>query len=209
MEIKYTNYQVDEKIYGKKGIVGLIDKTGDYIFNNFYDVKNLTYNKNFPTIFFLLFRNKQRRLAEILISELELNKELRKRKMSTLSESELAKVLMIKALTSSAKTLIIDSLDMILTPKSFEKLINTIKSHSSEIDKTIIFTTNKMDNILKCDKYIIVDNNNIIYNGKDLGTLPIQTETAEFTNLANKKGANLKYYKEVNDLLKAVYRSLQ
>jgi len=59
------------------------------------------------------------------------------------------------------------------------------------------------------DRYIVVSNGNITYNGKDFSAINEPTNIKNFTELANARGAKLKDYKEANDLLKAIYRSIK
>jgi len=73
-----------------------------------------------------------------------------------------------------------------------------------------LFSTNKIDNAIEvCDRFIIASENRIIYDGKDIDKLPEKTSIASFVDGANSKGAKLSYYKEPNDLLKAIYRSVK
>ena len=69
---------------------------------------------------------------------------------------------------------------------------------------------NKTDNLAQYpDRYIVVDENQITYNGKKFDAVHESTAIKNFTALANAKGAKLKEYKEPNDLLKAIYRSVK
>lgn len=207
--IKYTNFLVDEQVYGNYEIVGLVDMTGEFLYETMYDIKVPTFSSFLSVSLYLNLGNKNRKLTNILLSEFEIDRNLLNRPLSKLSSSELVKILLIKVATGDAKTIILDSIDTYLNYNDFTSVLKTLKSHIKEIDKTVIFSTNKVDNILSCDRYIIANDGSIIYNGNDIASLPIETETASITNLANKKGAKLDYYKDVNDLLKAIYRSVQ
>lgn len=212
MEINYTNFELNPKVFGTNCLSGLIDIDSQYLYNNVYDIRSLQYNENLTVTWFLKFgaNRKNKKIIFEMLSEFEISEELQKRKLKTLSESELTKVLIIKACISNAKTIILNYIDSILNWRDLNTVLKTIKNHLVEIEKNVIFSTNKIDNIiLHSDKYIIVKNNEIIYNGNDITELPIDTEINEFVKLANKKGAKLDYYKEANDLLKAIYRSIK
>lgn len=210
MEVKYTNFKVDSDIYPKGKICGLIDRTGNFLYETFYDVKKIAYNANMPVFLYLSLGSKNKKLVEAMKNEFEIRKELLKRPLKHLSESELLKILIIKLMTNDSKTIILDHVDSILNSGDLKTIFKMIKNNLSEVDKTVIFVTNKIDNIVSfTDRYIIADNGSIIYNGNDLNTLPIETSCVAFTRAAKKRGANLDYYKDVNDLLKAVYRNLK
>ncbi len=210
MEIKYTTFKVDTKIYPDGEICGLIDKSGDFLQNNFYDIRVLSYNKSLTANFFLKFASKKKALINEMCEELEIRKELLKRKLKTLSDSELLKFLVIKVLLSKSKTVILDSIDVYLNYGDLKRLLKMIKSHIKEFDKTIIFKSNNIDNLIGLtDRYIIAEDGKIFYNGKDLKKIPVAPSTVEFTRLANKKGAKLNYYEDINDLLKAIYRDIK
>ena len=55
---------------------------------------------------------------------------------------------------------------------------------------------------------MIVDDKTVLFNGDNFERLPIKTNLMKIADLANKKNAKLDYYKDVNDLLKAIYRSV-
>lgn len=209
MEIKCSFQESDEKTFGRNEIIGLIDKSGEFQKEHYPDAKTINKNDLMPVFLFLKTNYRQKRLIDNLISELEIPKDLMHRKLKSLSESELIKVLIIKAVTKDYRTIILDSIDTSLTWRDYHNLINSLKSHASDIGKTIIISTNKGNNILDCNRYIVTDNSRIVYKGKELSQLPVETDSGEFTTLANEKGAGINYYKDINDLLKAVYRSLK
>jgi len=212
MEINYTNFDLDAKIFGKNCLSGLIDLNGQYLYNNIYDIRKIQFNENMSVKLFLKFgaNKKNKKIIFEMLSEFEINEEIQKRKMKTLSESELIKVLIIKVCTSEAKTIILNSIDSTLNWRDLNTVLKTLKNHIVEMGKNVIFTSNKIDNIiLHCDKYIIIENETIIYNGNNVAELPVDPEINEFVKLANKKGAKLDFYKEPNDLLKAIYRSVK
>lgn len=207
--IKYTNFKVDEHLFGKGEIIGLYDKSGEYLNNTLYDIKSAIEAPHIPCGLYLKFKSKNQKLTATLMSEFGIDRELQKRTTKKLSSTEAIKISLINVLSSDAKTVILDSIDAYFNTEDFCHIIKTIKSHLKELDKTIIFLSNKPDHIIKADRYIVANESSIIYSGKDLHKLPIKTETMLFADLANKKGAKLDYYKEANDLLKAIYRNVR
>ncbi|HBA37726.1 MAG TPA: hypothetical protein DCY94_03300 [Firmicutes bacterium] len=207
--VKYTNFELDEHVYGKNELVGILDKTGGFIYESLYDIKTPLYNGNLPVNIFLAFGAKNKKLKANLISELEIGKELLKRPLKNLSTTETVKILSIKMMLSDCKTILFDFPDSYFNYKDLEKFLKTIRTHLKEANKTAIFTTNKPDNLLFGSKYIVVNDQSIIYNGNDFKSLPEPIETVEFAHLANTRGAKLDDYKEPSDLLKAIYRSVQ
>lgn len=206
--VNYSNFQLDESVYGKNELVTVLDKTGGFLYENIYDIEPPIYNKNFTVRLYLMFGIKNQKLKNALISELDIAV-LTKKKLKNLSTGELLKVLIVKTILSEAQTVILEGIDAYLNHHDLEHLLKTIKAHLKEADKTVIFETNKPEHLLFGTKYIVASDSSIIYNGHDFKKLPIDIETVEFAKLANKKGAKLDYYKEVNDLLKAIYRSVQ
>lgn len=207
--INYTNFALDENIYGKNEIVGFFDNTGDYLEKNIYDIKNLGLNISIPALWYLTIRSPKRELTQKLLSEFGISKKLIKRPLKKLSTTERLKIELTLVLASNAKTVILDNLDVYFNDQDFTRLIKTMKAYKNEIGKTIIFTSNNPDTIVKAERYIVSNDSSIIYDDVNLHTLPIKTNTMLFADLANKKGAKLDYYKEANDLLKAIYRSVR
>lgn len=212
MEVRYSNFSLDPKIYGSFELTGLVDLDSGFIHKNFYDVKNITYNEkmkvgNYLSVF---IPAPYRKLSDTLIAEFEFDKEFLKKKLGELSSSELIKVLAIKLMLSDAKVIFLDNIDIYMNTKDLNSFLKILKSHSKEAKKNIIFSTNKIDNIIDvCERYIIAQENSIIYNGKDIDKLPIKTELSEFASLALNKKVKLNNYKDINDLLKAIYRSVK
>lgn len=210
MEIKYTNFELDPNVYGKNEINGIIDQNGTYIYDNIYDINVFKPTTKFPVGIYLKSNLKTRKLVSSMLSDLEISKDLQSKSLKKLSSSELIKILVIKICVSNAKTIILELLDTYLCYKDMTLLLKTIKSHLKEIDKTVLVTTNKVDNLIELvDRYIVIKDGKIEYNGKDYTKIGVKTDIVTFTKIANAKGANLKEYKEANDLLKAIYRSVK
>lgn len=212
MEIKYTNFEIDPKIYGVGEIIGLYDPENNFIYENFYDERSVSYNPLVPVGLFLRFGKgiKDKKVIFDMLSEFEISKELQKRPLGKLSTSELIKVLIIKVALSPAKTIILDSIDTYLNSRDLNTVIKTLKNHLIEIQKSVIFTSNDIDNLLAvATQYVIIKDGKIAYNGKDFSKVGVETDISIFTKLANAKGAKLKNYKDESDLLKAIYRSIK
>lgn len=212
MEISYSNFEIDKVIYGDFEVCGLIDIDSNYIYNNFYDIKKMTFGSNISVNRFLygIVKSPREKIIDDMINDLEFDKSFLKKKMGVISSGELIKVLTIKLLTSDAKVIFLEHIDAYLSSKDLSKLLRMCRNYSKELTKNIIFKTSKVDNIIPdCERYIIVENNHIIYNGKDINELPIKSEITKFVEAANRKKAGLDNYKDVNDLLKAIYRSVK
>lgn len=212
MEVKYSNIRLDDKIYNTNELSGIFDEDGSFLDGTISDISTLTYNKKFPVMWFLrLGANKDRKkfIPEFL-ADFEISKELQKRKLEALSESELLKILIIKVCVSSARVVILDRIDSCLNWKDLNTVLKKMRSHAKASGQNILFTTNILDNIVNhSDKYIIIKDNKITYNNKDFSAMPDLTETGKFAEMANKRGADLHKYKDPSDLLKAIYRDVK
>ncbi len=212
MEIKYSNFRLDDKIYNTNELSGVYDEDGSFLDNTIPDIRTLTYNKNLPVMWFLKLkthRDRKKFIPELLL-EFEISKELQKRTLGTLSESELLKILIIKVCVSNARVVVLDSIDSVLNWKDLNTVLKKMRSHAKASGQNILFTTNKLDNIVNySDKYIIIKDNKITYNNKDFSAMPDLTETGKFAEMANKRGADLHKYKDPSDLLKAIYRDVK
>ena len=212
MQVKYSNFRLDDKIYNTNELSGIYDEDGTFLDSTIYDIRTLIYNKNMPVMWFLKLGSQKERKKFIpeFLDEFEISKELQKRKLGTLSESELLKVLIIKVCVSEARVVILDSIDSVLNWKDLNTVLKKMRSHAKASGQNILFTTNKLDNMVNhSDKYIIVKDNKITYNNKDFSAMPELTETGKFAEMANKRGADLHKYKDPSDLLKAIYRDVK
>lgn len=211
MEIKYTTFELDPKIFEKNGVNALIDPNGTFIYDNIYDVRTYHPTSVLPAGLFLRFGANiaTRKIIFDMLSELEISKELEKRPLKKLSTSEQAKILLIKLCTSNVKNIILEGLDTFFNYKDTIMIIKSLKNHLAATDKTVIVTMNKVDNaIVIADRFLIVRDGKIVYNGKDYTKIE-NTDIKRFTELANAKGAKIKDYKDASDLLKAIYRSVK
>ena len=212
MEIIYSKHIIDERQFKLNELYGLVDRNSTFIKKQFVGLKTFNYksNKRVKSILFLSkCRNKE--LTEKLYNDFELNIEIEKKRMKDLSTSELVKVLTICICTYKKVNLIVlDHIDTCLNYGDLNTILKSLKQCMKMINKVILFSTSKVDNILNtCSEYVVAGENRIIYNGNKFVELPVKPEIVEFVDLANKRGANMSYYKETYDLLKAIYRSVK
>ena len=211
MEIAYSNFGLDKETFGVNELVGIVDKHYDFIYNRVYDIKKLEYAPFMKVKTYLkidIFANKE--LAEKLINEFEITEDLLRKRLGTLSSGELVKVQTLKLCLGSAKVIILDHIDAYINHKDLVNILSGIKRYSNKIEKTILFRTNIVENMIEnCNRFIVVRDGKITYNGTDINKIPEKTELMRFVDMANEKKAKLQYYKEPNDLLKAIYRSVK
>ena len=211
MEIKYSNFELDPKIFTKGMIYGLYDKNSNFVYNRIYDLLDAKYNARATVRLFLAhdyFR--KHKIVKALMNEFEISKEVQNKRLSQLSSCELIKVLIIKASVTKAKVIVLDHIDTYLNQEDLKRIMLGLKNTMPSIDKTIIFSANKLDNIVShTSNYVIASEDRIIYNGSSIDSMHEKTEVMKFVDAANEKGANLKYYKDPSDLLKAIYRSVK
>lgn len=213
MEIEFSNFEIDKKIFGEKTISGLYDTKGSFIYSNLYNVEKLKVNNNLSVRAYLLLNKlsiKKYTLTKTLLNDLEIDAKKQKLKLKNLSMADYIKVVIIRLLSKPCKTVILKNIDISLNSNEQSRLFNALRRNVKLINKTIIFESMNIDNIVvNSDYYVIVDDNKILYSGDDFTKLPIKTEIMEIVDLANEKGAKLSYYKDINDLLKAIYRSVK
>lgn len=213
MEIEFSNFEVDKSIFGEKTISGLYDTQGTFIYNNLYNIEKPKINNNLSVRAYLLLNRLSRKkyiLTKKLLNDLELDSKKQKLKLKDLSMTDYIKVVIIRLVSKSCKTIILKNIDISLNYAEQSRLFNTLRRNIKLIDKTIIFESMNIENIvLNSDYYVIIDDKRVVYSGDDFTKIPVKTEIMEIVDLANEKGAKLSYYKDINDLLKAIYRSVK
>ena len=210
MEIKYSNAYLDSNIFQKDLIYGVYDKNSNFIANRFSDAVTIKYNPKIKVKYFLIcLKTSKRKLLKNIKKEFSI-KSIENKKMRELSSFELACVLIIKAILSKSNYIILDHIDPFLTSSDFKQIILYIKNSIEDIDKVVMISVNKIDNMIAItNNYVVASEDRIIYNGQNIESIHEPTEIMKFVNAANEKGANLKYYKDPSDLLKAIYRSVK
>lgn len=211
MEIKYTNFDLDKRIFGEYELSAIVDETGGFIYQNIYDPKKVNFNEKLKVKWFLKLGYKQnKKIIFDMVDELELDDNLLDKKMGVLSSSELLKVLIIKAMASRNKTIILDSIDTVFNWRDLNAVLKVVKNHLPETQKNALFLVANVDNIFaQANRYIVSKDGEIIFNSSKIKDLPVKPKIMEFVDRANKRGAKLDYYKEPSDLLKAIYRSVK
>ena len=209
MEIIYTNNELDTHYFKKYKINGLYSVNTNYLKSLDIDLKEIPINKKMNTGIFIKHGNKQRgNIITELLKEFDVE-HLQKQKLGELSTTELIKIIAIKELVSSNETIIFKSIDNYLNTRDLKRFFQILNNHTDKLKKTIIFETTNIDNLSKvCSNIMIVDDKTVLFNGDNFERLPIKTNLMKIADLANKKNAKLDYYKDVNDLLKAIYRSV-
>ena len=213
MEIELSKFEVDKDIFGEETICGLFDLNDTFINNNLYGIEKLKVNSNLSVRSFLLIdklsKNKYK-LVKTFLKEFEIDNKKKRKKLNQLCYSDFIKVIIIKALANSSKTVVIKNIDIAMNKIELDNVFNTIKRNKKLIKKSIIFSSTRIENVIMYSGYyVIVKDKIMVYSGTDFTKSPIKTPLMEFTDLANEKEANLGYYKDVNDLLKAIYRSVK
>ena len=211
MEIGYSNFELDTEIFLKNEVIGLVDKNSNFIYNRIYGINKMTYNSSYKVSTFLGINGlKKKKLSKNLKDGFGITKDIERKTLNTLSSSELIKVLILKASLLDTNVIILNHIDAYFNERDLKDIFICLKRNKESIGKTIIFSTNKVDNIISnTNYYVITSENRIIYNGNDINTIKEKTHIMDFVDIANKKGAKLQYYKDANDLLKAIYRSVR
>ncbi len=207
MEIGISKKELLNRAFDKKEINGLYEIDSCLI--NSYEV--LSAHFNYPVKFYLfLSKIRQKRLYYVLLEELEITDDILNKKIFNLSSGELVKVLILKACLSSCESVLLNHIDTCLSYGQLNSILKCLRRNLKDIDKTIIVSSNNIDNIVPtCTKYIILNNADVDYSGKNIEMLPHKTELMEFVDMANDRKAKMSYYKEPSDLLKAIYRSVK
>lgn len=211
MEIKYSNTEPDVKIFEKKNLYGFYDKNSNYLANRIANIETKDYKTNFTVKRFLnSFAKRNNNHFNLIKEEFKITSDMEKKRLLELTNVELISILIVKLYFSKAKVIILDHIDAFITTEALKNIMLHIKNTIVYTDKIVIFSANKIDNIIATtSNYVIASENRIIYNGNNIESLHEQTEIMKFVNTANQKGAKLSYYKDAKDLLKAIYRSVK
>lgn len=213
MEIEYSKFEVNPDLFGDKQITGLYDLSGNYIYKNLYKVEKLKINNNLTVRAFLLLNSMTKTkysLAKNLLNDLEITPQKRRKKLNELAFGDYIKVLIIKMILNSSKTIVLKNIEISFTARELSNLFHVLRRNIKKLNKKIIYVSKNIDTIiLNTDYYVLTKDSMKIYSGDDINSLPIKTELMQIVDLANNKGANLKYYKDINDLLKAIYKSVE
>lgn len=210
MEIKYTTSPIDKQLFGKNKVCGLYDREHVYLNQLFPNMTKVNLpNIKVSLLFKLKLKTKHKKYLNDILSELELDY-ITKRNIKTLSDSEIIKLQAIYAFLTDSSLIVLTDIDKYLNYRDLANLLKTLKNYIIKLNKTVVFETSKVENMLNnTERYIIVENNSIVYLGDKFKEIPIDYDIKEFVTLANSKGAKLDLYKDESDLLKAIYRSVK
>ncbi len=207
MEIGISKKEILTRAFEKDEINGLFE-IDSCLINSYCQI---TPHFNYPVKLYLFKEKiKNKRLYEVLVSELEVTSDIIKKRILNLSSGELIKVLIIKACLSNSESILLNHIDSKLSFGNLDKILKGLRRNLKDIDKTIIFSSNNLDNIVPtCTKYTVLINADLEYSGNNIAMLPEKTEIMNFIDLANDRKAKMSYYKDPSDLLKAIYRSVK
>lgn len=187
------------KIYGLMGNISLKSNH-----NNYGIIKYSKCNKTVKD--FLNNKKDLKALQMVMLDETYLPK-----KLTNLSEIELKKINFAYNLLTNKTYLAFDYFEKGLNNKEKDNYKRLFKKLSTEYNKTIILYTNDLTFLWDiCDYIVYIDNKEIlIYNKKNYQNLLSKVdipEISKFINLIHKKNIPIEDYKNVLDLLKAIYR---
>lgn len=207
MEIGLSKNDILSRAFEKDEINGLYEIESSLI-NSYYILGSLI---NWKTKHYLLKEKvKNGRLFDTLIKELEISNDILNKRLHVLSSGEYIRVLILKACLSNSKSILLNHIDANLSFGELNNIMKTLRRNLKDIDKTIILSSNSLDNIVPlCTKYIVLNNADVDYAGTNIEMLPVKTEIMKFIDRANDRKAKMSYYKDPSDLLKAIYRSVK
>ena len=143
-----------------------------------------------------------------------------KRRIKTLSDTEMFKVMFATILSINPDVIVLDDPSCFLDKNEIDKLIKLLKVMKLKYNKTIVITSIDTEFVLKLADYIyVIDKGKIIahgekyevFNNKALKDIDIHIpEIIEFQNKFFKKmKLSINYRDNVNDLIKDVYFNIE
>lgn len=146
-------------------------------------------------------------------SNLKLN-DISKKKITELSSYEEMCTKLLYTISKNPKVIILYNVDVCICEKYKNKFLNFIRLINASMQIKFIIISNSPTFLNNISKDVIVMKNQIIkyqgtiINGIKAGFI-LKNEIINFIDEANKeKNANLDYYLETKELLKAIYRSV-
>ena len=151
----------------------------------------------------------------------ELDSTYLKRRINTLSSSELRKLNLAIALLNNPKVVILDEANADLDDKALKNLIKIIRILKNRYHKTIIVASNDIEFIHQISDYIyVLDNNKVILEGKKYDVFKkvdiLKKSHIKIPNVMlfsyltfKQKKIKLGYRDDINDLIKDIYRNIK
>lgn len=146
-------------------------------------------------------------LKLVMLDESILNK-----KGTELSNGEIKAVSLAKELIANREIIVLDYFEKELKSREKENYKRLLKKLSKDFNKTIIIYTNDLTFLWDiCEEIMYVDNDNVIntYQKNDYFKLVELVDKPIISNFVEKiraKGIKIEDYKDIKDLLKAIYR---
>lgn len=151
------------------------------------------------------------RILEIF-SELEISYSLLKRKIKTLSKSQLKLIFLTYSILNKQNILVLDYFDKGLSFKVKKRIINFLKTRYK--GSIIVISNDIVFLDLLCSYLIVFENDKIIFNDEFNNVYKSRVkieypEIIKFIRAANKSDAKLSYTVDNKELLKDIYRSVR
>ena len=146
-------------------------------------------------------------LKLVMLDDSILNK-----KGTELSNGEIKAVSLAKELIANKEIIVLDYFEKELNNREKENYKRLLKKLSQDFNKTIIIYTNDLTFLWDiCEEIIYVDNDNVIntYQKNDYFKIIELVDKPIISNFIEKiraKGIKIEDYKDIKDLLKAIYR---
>jgi ABC-type transporter Mla maintaining outer membrane lipid asymmetry ATPase subunit MlaF len=146
-------------------------------------------------------------LKLVMLDDSILNK-----KGTELSNGEIKAVSLAKELIANREIIVLDYFEKELNNREKENYKRLLKKLSKDFNKTIIIYTNDLTFLWDlCEEIMYVDNDNVIntYQKNDYFKLVELVDKPIISNFIEKiraKGIKIEDYKDIKDLLKAIYR---
>lgn len=205
MEVMYLN-RIPNNYFSNLPFVGLIGEEQDLqiLLPNYNEVK-INNKKKVKNII---------KKDEGYFHALSLDDNFFNKKIEELGSYENKCLLLLKTLSLKPELIILNNLDLGINDREKARLSNFIKTLNATFKiNFVIISNNILFQNFMCKHFIIMKNRIIKYQGELLNAikqkLVPKPEIIKFIDLANsKKDANLSYYLDNKELLKAIYRSV-
>ena len=136
--------------------------------------------------------------------------------LNVLSSNEIEKVELMIKLLQDKEMIILSDFDINFLTKEFNYYKSLFKKMVTKYNKTVVFITNKLDNIMDIiDFILVVENKQVVMelNAKDIYFDRIYDyvdtpDIIDFVKKAHKKYPKLDDYITINELIKGIYRGV-